>query len=464
MHAVPGSRASDSRARPAGAGGTPALPGRRWAALAAAGLALVSAGCRSPNAEAGPPTTPSSARSAESPPANAGASIDYLNPKAGPASHAPPGSARTAQSPPANVGASIAYLNSQRARYPRDAGLLVALGKAYVAAGRLEDGLAAFQDAARVNPRYVPAFLGQGQLWLKLGRPAKAVEAYTEAARLLPDQSLIELELASAYTDLRDFPSAQKHAERAAKLDPKNPEIYRALGAIYSATGDLTSTTRAGQQAIALDPNDIRNWIQMGSLYVALHHQADAVPCYRKALQLDPANVDANIQLADTLNQLDQTRTTRQEIYRLLGRALTLDPYQPWALYLLGKLYLADGKLDLAVPTLRRAVRWDPESEETLLALGQALTRQGNTEEGRKILAEAQHALNNATDFRGLEYQAYTNPNPDVHLRLAEVYQRNHLYDSALYAVQRGLKLSPKDARLLALQAQLLRHPPASPH
>src|SRR5436190_1927179 len=62
---------------------------------------------------------------------------------------------------------------------------------------------------------------------------------------------------------------------------------------------------------------------------------------------------------------------------------------------------------------------------------------------------------------RGLEYQAYTNPNPDAQLRLAEVYQRNHLYDSALNAVARGLKMSPRDPRLLALRARLLSHPPA---
>src|SRR5439155_16208542 len=147
------------------------------------------------------------------------------------------------------------------------------------------DALAAFQDAGRLDPRMVPAFLGQGQLWLKLGRPAKAVEAYAGAARLLPDQPLIELELASAYMDLRDFPSAQKHAERAEKLDPKNPEVYRALGVIYSVTGDLTSTERAGKQAIALDPRDVRNWIHMGSLYVTVHRQQEAVPCFRRAPQ-----------------------------------------------------------------------------------------------------------------------------------------------------------------------------------
>jgi cytochrome c-type biogenesis protein CcmH/NrfG len=199
----------------------------------------------------------------------------------------------------------------------------------------------------------------------------------------------------------------------------------------------------------------------MGALYVTIQKHAEAARCYRRALELNPADVNANVRLAETLNQLDQTRAARAEIHHLLGRALTLDPYEPRALYQLGKLYLEDGRLDLAVPTLRRAVRWDPMSRDAMLALGQALTRQGSAEEGRKILADAQRAIDSTVDFRGLEFQAYTNPNPDVHLRLAELYDRNRMYDSALYAVGRGLKMSPRDPRLLALQARLRSHPPA---
>jgi tetratricopeptide (TPR) repeat protein len=413
---------------------------RHWpcAVIAAAGLALGASGCRAEKAEA-------DAAAAAAPGAAA-------------APAAPQAPAAEAQR---DVARSIAYLNSQRVQHPHDPDLLVALGKAYVAAGRLQDGLAAFQDAARLDSKHVPAFLGQGQVWLRLSRPAKAVEAYLRAERLHPDHPLIELELASAYMDLRDFVSAQKHAERAQKLDSKNPEVFRALGLIYAATGDITATTRAGQQAIDLAPNDLRNWNHMGVLYGALRQHAEAARCFRRALELDPAHVDANVQLAETLNQLDQEPGTRKEMEHLLGRALTLNPHYPRALYLLGKLYLEDGKVDLAVPTLRRAVRWHPQSQEAQLALGQALTRQGNTEEGRKLLARAQQALDGTIDFRGLEFQAYTNPNPDVHIRLAELYERNDMYDSALYAVGRGLKLSPKDERLLALRARLLRNPPA---
>jgi tetratricopeptide (TPR) repeat protein len=276
----------------------------------------------------------------------------------------------------------------------------------------------------------------------------------------MPDQPLIELELAGAYLDLRDFPAAQRHAERAVKLDPNNPEAHRALGTLFSATGNLTATLGEGQKAIDLAPNDVRNWVQMGALCYGIRRYSDAARYLRRALELDPSQVDANVNLADALFQVDLTPATRAEIHRLLARALTLDPTQGRALYLLGRQYLEEGKLDLAVPTLRRAVRWEPQSREAILALGQALSRQGQAEEGRALLLQAQHAIDSTVDFRGLEYQALQNPNPDVHVRLARLYMRSQRYDSALHTVERGLKLAPTDERLRSMHTELLRHPP----
>lgn len=358
------------------------------------------------------------------------------------------------------IAVEIASLLQRRTREPKNAGILLDLGQRYSRVGHYQDAVAAFQDAARIDPKSVPAYLGQGQVWRELHRPGKAVDAYEKANQLLPGQALIELELAGSYIDLRDFPTAEMHAERARKLAPNDPEVYRALGTAYAALGDITRTVTAGEKAIELAPTDPVNWVQMGALYYGIRRFPEAVTHLRKAVEMDPKNVDANVNLADALRQVDQTPGARHEIQSLLARALTLDPYHDRALFLLGRMYLEDGKVDIAVSTLRRAVRWAPQSKESLLALGQALARQGSTEEARKLLARAQGAMDATVDFRGLEFQASSNPNPDVYARLVELYIRGNLYDSALNAVQKGLKSAPADRRLLALRASLLRNPP----
>jgi tetratricopeptide (TPR) repeat protein len=363
------------------------------------------------------------------------------------------------QTPP-----EVAELTTLLAQYRanKDAALCVRIGAVHARLGRLDEAVAMFQEAARLDPRHVPAHLGQGQVWVKLGRPGLAVEAYQQAARLMPRQPLIELELAAAYLDLRDFPAAERHAKAAERLDPKLPEVYRALGTVYSATGDSTATLAMAKKAIELAPEDFGNWLHAGGLCYGIRRFEDSVTYYRKALAMRPDDVDANINLAEALFQLDQSPERQRELQGLLSRALVIDPTHPRALYLLGRLYLDQNRLNLAVPTLRRAVRWEPDSHEVVLALGQALARSGATEEGRVLLARAQRSIDRTVDFRGLEFQAFSNPNPDVHFRLARLYHGNGQYDSALAAVRRGLRQTPGDPRLRRLERELLAAPPAT--
>jgi len=373
------------------------------------------------------------------------------------------GPAAASTSPPVNeqqVAAEIAMLHQRRIKEPRNAGILIDLGRRYSLVGHSRDALAAFEDAAALDPKAVPAFLGQGQVWRELGRPGKAVQAYERANKLFPDQALIELELAGAYIDLRDFPTAQEHAVRASELDPYNPEVFRALGTAYAALGDIPRTLETGKKAISLAPDDPSNWVQMGALCYGVRRFPEAVNYLRKAVQMSPQNVDANVNLADALRQVDQAEGNRKETQALLARALVLDPFHDRALFLLGRMYLEDGKVDLAVSTLRRAVRWAPRSKEALLALGQALARQGAKVEAQALIARAQSAMDTTVDFRGLEFQASSNPNPNVYARLVELYIRGNLYDSAMYAVDKGLKSSPRDPRLMALRKTLLEKAP----
>ena len=355
------------------------------------------------------------------------------------------------------------YLLAKYKTQPNDANLCMEIGKTQAKLGQDANGVKMFTRAAQLSPKLVPAYLGQGQLWAKLERPARSVSAYEQAAKLMPNQALIELELANSYLALRDFKAALEHANRSQKLDPNNAEIYAVLGNIYSLTGDLTATLRSAQRSVELAPTEAKYWTQAGVLAYNIRKYAEAQRYFRKALEIDPTNANAGVSLADALFQTDQNPAVRAEIQRLLARSLMLDPRQPRGLYLMGRFYLEEGKLDLAVPTLRRALRWQPRAHEVMLALGQALARRGDATEGGALVASAQKDIDRTVDFRGLEFQAGTNPNPDVHLRLAELYRRDGMYDSAVHAVERGLKLAPSDARLSALRSELLGHPPPEP-
>ncbi len=83
---------------------------------------------------------------------------------------------------------SLADLEAAVGRNPADAGALVALGDAYLAADRTVDALAVYERALRAEPDNVPASLALGVIILSAGRPDQAQVLFDRVLGNAPDQ------------------------------------------------------------------------------------------------------------------------------------------------------------------------------------------------------------------------------------------------------------------------------------
>ena len=121
---------------------------------------------------------------------------------------------------------SIEQLEARASADPADVGSLVALGDAYVAAGRPADAGDAYGRALEAEPDDVGALIGLGSLLLGNGRPDGAVVLLDRAVTVAPG-----------------FPDAY---------------LYRAI-ARYQLAGSLTTDARADVlRFLELAPNDPR--------------------------------------------------------------------------------------------------------------------------------------------------------------------------------------------------------------
>ena len=346
---------------------------------------------------------------------------------------------------PANDLATLEY---QAAMSPRNPELALALGQAYAERSRSAEALGAFQRASQIDPELIPARVGQGQMWEKLQRPAAAVEAFQWALKRLPDNPELHLEVASAFLNLRDINSAVAHLRKAVKLAPDNPEAHRALASGYLITLTHDGALREATRATELVPGDVENWTVLGEVYLNSNRPKEAGETLRHALSLKPEATTPNVLLARSIIEGAKDPASMREAYGLLLRALATDPFHPEATYLLGKYYSEVEDFPRAAGALRRAWEADPESTKVMLLLGQTLVKLGQpaaTAEGRQLIARALKIVESTVDFRGLEFQAARNPNPNVHLRLSELYLQQGLYDSARYLASRALARNPKD-------------------
>lgn len=111
----------------------------------------------------------------------------------------------------------------------------------------------------------------------------------------------------------------------------------------------------------------------------------DAVRAYKAVLATDPVNkfafynlgviAQARKQLADAIDYYDKT--------------LALDEEFNPARYNRGLAYKDNGQVNLAIEDLRAVVAKDAQNASAMYNLGQILIKQGNTEEGAKLVADA---------------------------------------------------------------------------
>ena len=352
---------------------------------------------------------------------------------------------------------SAAYESAAlRARQrPGDPDLALQAGVFAGNSGQYREGLKWFRTAARLDPKRLEAITGQGQMWMELGRPGMAAEEYERARRLAPSEPHLLLELARAYTLLRDFDPALQDAQAAQKQLPQDPEVYRALASIYAELLDRASSLRAATRACELAPGDVENWALKGTLLLRQNSYPEAEAALKRALACNPAHVAANLLYARTLLEGRKTAAADREAFGILSRVRLMEPRNAQALLFQGQILVRAGQLPMGVGLLREAREASPRDPQILLALGQALIRSGQAERGVQLVNASQQLGPRSVAFMDLENLVHKNNSPALAERLASLYQRQELYDSAIRVLERALKSNPDQPRLRAKLAEV---------
>jgi Flp pilus assembly protein TadD len=338
---------------------------------------------------------------------------------------------------------------------PNRADLALEAGGLAGDAGRYREALRWFEKAQQLDPKLLPALSGQGQMWMNLGRPGRAAAKYEQALKQAPQEPQLLLELARAYLLLRDFPPALRAAESAEKLVPENPEVHRAKALIYAEVLAPDQARASARKACELEPNNPENWATLANLELRNNGFGPAETALKQALALDSAHLSANLLYAQVLTTGKKTPAAEREAFEVLARLRVLDPDHPQALLQQAQILLRAEKIPLAISLLRQAREAAPRDSAILLALGQALTRSGKIEEGVALTVKAQQLAPKGVSFTDLEELVAKNPEPALVMRLADLYIRNDLPDSAVHVLERAVQRTPGSSLLRAKLAAI---------
>ena len=205
------------------------------------------------------------------------------------------------------------------------------------------DSLNARCWAAVANCYYLQASWG----WIDRNQGyEKAREAATKSIELDGTQADGHTTLGGIKMFHFDWDGAEAELQKALTLEPENAEVLRITGFLYRCIGRFDEAIRLTKQSITLDPVQGHTYFNFGQLLYHANHLEEAIVAYKKVLELNPQFPRAHI--------------------------------------FLGKVYLLQGKPEMALAEMPQ------EADEAWRSFGLILTYQalGRKKEVDKLLSD----------------------------------------------------------------------------
>lgn len=216
----------------------------------------------------------------------------------------------------------------------------------------------AYQGVLKLSARDARAAYGLGNVYSDQQRWAEAEAAYRNAVAWSPNDADANVALSVILTQPRQggdnakrFADAEGFARKAVQIDPKNAVAWDRLGVALQARGIVNSETEHSyRRAMELDPTFAVAYAHLARVLNKTGRPGEAVPLYDKATELakDPPTLNL---IAESL-QAEQLWPASEPV---LKRSLELDPKNPTALVLMGRLMIVYRRYAEAEPYLKAA-------------------------------------------------------------------------------------------------------------
>ena len=251
------------------------------------------------------------------------------------------------------------------------------LGTALKALGRLDEAVAAYNNALHLKPDFAEAHANLSNALQDLGQLDDAVAACKNALRLKPDFVAAHYNLGNMLKALGSLEDAVAAYNNAIRLKPDYAQAHTNLGNALQGLGRLGDAVSAYNTAILYKPDIAEAHSNLGNVLQELQRLDEAIAAYRNAIDCKPDYAQAHANLGNTLKKVGQL----DEAVAAYNNAIRCKPDFAEAHSNLGTALQELGRLDEAVSAYNTAILCKPDFAEAHSNLGNTLKSLGRLDE-----------------------------------------------------------------------------------
>ena len=353
---------------------------------------------------------------------------------------------------------------------PRETEAWLMLARLYKASDNSVDAEKAYQKVLAIDPANEDALTGLALVYADLGDNKRAADLLKSLADKSPTARSLHA-LAVAYEQMREFKLAAQALRRELELNPVNErDVRRNLAQDLLFAQEYDESLAIYSEMVVDDPTDALAYLRISQLYRQKRDFAKAREAGDKAKALEPNSIEIRFNEVNILEAEDKVGEAAQVLKDILAGTAKRNYNQgeranrASLLERLAALYRSIDQTEAAVDTYRQmadldsslAPRVAAEVIEAYRAGKEFLKAQQESESaGRKypddrmvrlvrnrLLAEMGKAEEAAPDLKKL---LGGKTDREIHLSLAEVYDKGRKFDDMAKALDAAEKLSDTD-------------------
>lgn len=179
------------------------------------------------------------------------------------------------------------------------------IGNAMQILGEFQKSIAYYSQALKIQPELAAALANLGSVYLKQGKFEDAKNSCQKAIDIEPDLAIAYWNLGHALNEQNSLEEAISYWQKALELKPDlvGPEFHRDLGHVLRERGKLDEAIASYQKALELQLDEPTIYQSLGDILAQKGKFYEAINYYIQALKIKPNSKEIYISLGHTLRQ-----------------------------------------------------------------------------------------------------------------------------------------------------------------